>query len=322
MSSHTVCATFVATIGATLALTSMTAMAGKPGGGTGTYNPKIAYTRTQGSTASVYLANADGSNPVAVYSRRSGGVGRVDFVPGSGPNGGRLVFGSTLGSISVLTYTVSASGVNTTDVTLLVPEGPMVFSIDVSANGEYVLYAVGRGDNTNSIKVISISGGEVTTIATGNFGSAVWSHDLTRIAVLDGFESGRSYLQQINMLTLNESFVLDSTKTRTVYTAPCLTCTTYDIEYARTSDSVIFSASTMTDSTREMFVVDASGPTPSAVTSYGVGFLIPCFNADDSRILYRNFSDSLLYVFNPSDLSRTKVTSVGVNSSDFMPKVP
>ncbi len=318
MNRHPICATFVATVGAMLALASATAVARKPGGGTGTYNPEIAYTRTQGSAAYVYLANADGSNPVVVYSRRSGGVGRVDFVPGGGPSGGRLVFGSTLGSISVLTYTASASGINTTNVKLLVPEGPPIFSIDVSADGLYVLYTVNNSDNTNTLKVTPVNGGWVTTIATGTFQNAVWSHDLTRIAVLDGFESVGPYPQQIKMLTLNALFELVGTAPP-VYTSPCSTCRVNDIEYARTTDSVIFSASTATNSTREMFVVDANSQ--SAVTGYGVGY-IPCFNADDSKILYRNPADSLLYVFRPSDLSRTKVTSVGVNSSDFMPKAP
>ena len=306
----------VATLGAALALTSAPAMAGKPGGGTGTYNPEIAYTSNQGSASSVYLANADGTNPVAVYSRRKGGVGRVDFVPGSGPTGGQLVFQPTLGSISVLAYTAGTSGIKVTNIRALVTEQSLLLtSVDVSPDGLYVLYKVGNGDNTSTLKVIPIGGGPVANISTGYFVEAVWSRDMApnpRIAVSIGF-GGNSGLPRIETFTLNSDFSVLNT-TGTIY-GPCADCTSISIEFARTQDYILFSVSGGA-SFGSMGNIPAIG---GAVVPYnGVSGFSPCFNANDTRMYYKNGS-SVLYALDLATQLSTKVSVDSVNVFDVRP---
>lgn len=307
----------VATLGAALALTSAPAMAGKPGGGTGTYNPEIAYTSNQGSAWSVYLANADGTNPVAVYSRRKGGgVGRVDFVPGSGPAGGQLVFQPTLGSISVLTYTAGTGGIKVTNIRALVTEQSLLLtSVDVSPDGLYVLYKVGNGDNTSTLKVIPIGGGPVANISTGYFVEAVWSRDMApnpRIAVSIGF-GGNAGLPRIETITLNSDFSFLSTS-GPIY-APCTDCTSIAIEFARTEDDILFSVAGGASS-GSMGNIPAIG---GAVVPYnGVSGFSPCFNANDTRMYYKNGS-SVLYALDLATQLSTTVSVGSVNVFDVRP---
>ena len=289
-------------------------MAGKPGGGgTGTYNPEIAYTSNQGSAWSVYLANADGTNPVAVYSRRSGSVGRVDFVPGSGPTGGQIVFQPTLGSISVLKYTASSSGITVTSILPLVAEqSALVSSVDVSPDGRYVLYKVSNGDNTSTLKVIQISNGAVSTVSTGYYREAVWSRDATlmRIAVSIGYSVSAGGLPRIETFTLNPDFSFLSTS-GPIY-GPCTDCTSIDIEFARTSDNVLFGVAG--GASAGIWDISSLG---GLVRSYGAGSF-PCFNAVDTKIYYKDRS-SVLYALDLGTTLSTKVSAGSVNVFDVRP---
>lgn len=318
MNRHTVLATSVATIGATLALVSASAMAGKPGGGgTGTYTPEIAYTSRQGSASSVYLANADGTNPVAVYSNRSGSVGRVDFVPGSGPTGGQLVFQPTLGSISVLNYTASSSGITVTSILPLVAEqSVLVSSVDVSPDGRYVLYKVSNGDNTSTLRVLEISTKAVSTVSTGYYLEAVWSRDLPpnlpwRIAVSIGYSAIAGGLPRIEMFTLNPDFSFS--RTSGIIYGPCADCTSIDIEFARTSDIILFGVGGGASS--GIFDISTLG---GLVRSYGAGSF-PCFNASDTKIYYKDGSSVLYALDLGTPSSRTKVSAGSVNVFDVRP---
>lgn len=316
MNRHAVCAMFVATVSAALAFASATAMAGKPGGGTGTYDPAIAYTAYQGSLASIYVANADGTNAVAVYSTRRGSVGKVDFVPGSGSGGGQIVFGDGPYAISVLSYTTSTSGITTTGIRNLVTESSMIYYSDVSPDSQYVLYGVSDGNNTDAIKVVPLApNGTPILIARGTtIQSAVWSRDVTRIAVLDPLQGSTPVTQQIKMYSLDAGFHI--TSTAIIYTAPCPGCAGNSLEFARTRDSVIFAAATST-AVSEMYEVDANQPA-SAVTPYGSGEN-PCFNSNDSKILYRNSPDARLYVLDLGTNTRKQVTTISSNQFDFRP---
>lgn len=304
-----------ATLGAALALASAPAMAGKPGGVTGTYNPEIAYTSNQGSAWSVYLANADGTNPVAVYSRRSGSVGRVDFVPGSGPTGGQLVFQPTLGSISVLKYTASASGITVTSIRALVTEQSLLISsVDVSPDGNYVLYKVSNGDNLSTLTVIPIGGGPVSIVSTGYYVEAVWSHDLPpdsrRIAVAIGYSANTGGLPRIETFTLNADFSYFD-RSGPIY-GPCADCTSIAIEFARTQDNVIFGVAGGASS--GMYDVPYLG---GALIPYGAGGT-PCFNANDTKLYYKNGS-SVLYALDVVTNLSTKVSAGSVNAFDVRP---
>jgi hypothetical protein len=302
-----------ATLGAALALASAPAMAGKPGSVTGTYNPEIAYTSNQGSAWSVYLANADGTNPVAVYSRRSGSVGKVDFVPGSGPTGGQLVFQPTLGSISVLKYTASTSGITVNSIVSLVTEQSLLISsVDVSPDGLYILYKVSIGDNLSTLTVIPIGGGPVSIVSTGYYAEAVWSRDVNprRIAVSIGFSANTGGLPRIETFTLNNDFSYFDTSDP-IY-GPCADCTSIAIEFARTQDNVLFGVAGGTSS--GMYDVPYLG---GALASYGAGGT-PCFNANDTKLYYKNGS-SVLYALDVVTNLSKKVSTGSVNAFDVRP---
>ena len=125
------------------------------------YKPEIAYASNKGATYSIYVANSDGTNTVAVYSEKGVGGAAPVFVPGSGSGSGQLVF-MELYSVKLLTFTVTPSGVSTNSVVTLATEPHLVHYVSVSpvtAAGQFVLYGVGNPDNTTTIKVISIAGG-------------------------------------------------------------------------------------------------------------------------------------------------------------------
>src|SRR5690348_12619128 len=130
------------------------------------YKPEIAYTSNQGATYSIYVANSDGTNAVAIYSVKGVGIGETAFVPGSGTGSGQLVF-IELYSIKLLTFTVTPSGVSASSIVILATEPTLIHYLSVSsvtAAGQFVLYGVGHPDNTTTIKVVSTSGGSPTAI--------------------------------------------------------------------------------------------------------------------------------------------------------------
>src|SRR5689334_2279039 len=75
------------------------------------YNPQILYTVTSkaGSTATITVSNADGTDVVSLYtSKNITGLNDVKFTP----TGNQIVF-SEQNDIKVLTYVVSSQGVTT-----------------------------------------------------------------------------------------------------------------------------------------------------------------------------------------------------------------
>lgn len=276
------------------------------------YQPEIAYASNQGATYSIYVANADGTNAVAVYSNKGFGTGSVTFVPGSGNGSGQLVF-YELYSVKLLTFTVTASGITTNSVVTLVTEPTLIHYVDVSppsATGQqFVLYGLSQPDNMTTIKVIPIAGGQPTSVATGDLGDAVWSHDLTRIAVLVGNPNVAGVTQQIEMLDLDSSFVAGTATV--IYTRSCDGCLN-NLQFARTTDNVIFDGGL-----GFIYEIDADLASSSAVTPFAVSGWQACFNHDDTKIIFRRFSDSHLFVYDIGTMTQTAVSPSYGTSPDF-----
>jgi hypothetical protein len=281
------------------------------------YQPEMAYTSRQGTTSSINVANSDGTNAVAVYSVKGISPGELAFVPGSGQGSGQLVF-IEMYSIKLLTFTVSPSGVSTNSIVTLATEPTLIHYLSVSAvtsAGQFVLYGVGHPDNTTTIKVISIAGGSPTSVISGNLGDAVWSRDLTRIAVLVGNPFVAGVVQQIEMLSLDSNFVPGSA---VVIYGPisCDGCLN-DLQFARTSDHVIFDGgSGVIDE------IDADVSSPSVATPFPVSGYQACFNHDDTKLVFRRFSDSYLIVYDTLAVTQTTVTSGIATVPDFRAWTP
>lgn len=274
------------------------------------YQPEIAYASNQGATYSIYVANADGTDAVAVYSNKGFGAGSLAFVPGTGSGSGQLVF-VELYSVKLLTFSVTASGVTTTSVVTLATEQTLIHYMSVSpviAGQQFVLYGVGHPDNTTTIKVISIAGGQPISVATGDLADATWSRDLTRIAVLIGNQDVAGVVQQIEMWDLTPNFVAG---TATVIYGPlsCNGCLN-NLRFARTSDHVIFDSGSGV-----MNEIDADSP--SGATQFAVSGYQACFNHDDTKIIFRRFSDSHLFVYDISTMIQTPVSPSYGTSPDF-----
>ena len=275
------------------------------------YQPEIAYTSNQGATYSIYVANSDGTNAVAVYSNKGFGAGSLSFVPGSGAGSGQLVF-YELYSVKLLTFTVTASGITTSSVVTLVTEPTLIHYVNVSppsAAGQFVLYGVGHPDNTTTIKVISIAGGQVTSVATGDLGDAVWSRDQTRIAVLVGNPNVAGASQQIEMLPLDSNFVAGTATV--IYEKSCDGCLN-NLQFARTSDHVIFDGGLGV-----IYEIDADVVSPSVATPFAVSGYQACFNHDDTKAIFRRFSDSHIFVYDISSMTQTPVSPSYGASPDF-----
>jgi len=275
------------------------------------YQPEIAYASNQGTTYSIYVANADGTNAVAVYSNKGFGAGSLSFVPGSGNGSGQLAF-YELYSVKLLTFTVTASGITTSSVVTLATEPTLIHYVDVSppsAAGQFVLYGVGHPDNTTTIKVISIAGGTPISVATDNLGDAVWSRDLTRIAVLVGNPNVAGVSQQIEMLDLDSSFHAGTATV--IYEKSCDGCLN-NLQFARTDDHVIFDGGQGV-----IYEIDADVASPSVATRFPVSGYQACFNHDDTEIIFRRFSDSHIFVYGISTMIQTAVSPSYGASPDF-----
>lgn len=279
-------------------------------------HPEIAFEQNQGSTYSLYVANADGTDPVAVYSNKGVGPGEIAFVPGSGPGSGQLVF-IQLNTIKLLTFTVTSSGIQTNSVVTLATEPHDILYVNVSpvtSAGQFVLYGAGQPDNTTIIKVIPITGGTPTQVAQGVFWDAVWSRDLTRIAVLIGLPNGID-AQQIEMLNLDANFVAGSS---TVIYGPTSCGCLNSIQFARTSDQVIFDTGRL----GVMYEIDADVTSPSVATPFAVSGYQPCLNHDDTEIIFRRVSDSHVFVYDIATNVQTAVTPGAAASPEFRAWTP
>jgi len=194
MNRHTSFAIFVATIGATLTLVSISAVAGKPGGGGSTDPcatseldfPAFTYWQQSGNEQQIYVADALGKCSRAVY-KTSGNIGTVGAGAFSYPvlgtnNVGRVVWpdGSAIWGID---FTVTGSSIQV-GTKWKIYDG-LLTSLDLSKNGN-TLY-VGGYDESGvypAIKAVTIDTNSTVFLYVGaTVGSFFFSVEASDTAV-------------------------------------------------------------------------------------------------------------------------------------------
>ena len=149
-----------------------------------TYNPKIAYTRYEGKSDNLYLANADGSSPVIVYRSGKVGLGGIDIAPTNAatPAVGRIAFVQS-GVLKILSYTVAARGISATVPTTLDSTGAPYLGArnpDFSPDGSRIIYTrdtLPGPPSATEIRVIASAGStppKVLYASSGFIGLARW----------------------------------------------------------------------------------------------------------------------------------------------------
>jgi len=271
------------------------------------YNPQILYTAGSkgGNTTTIYVANADGTDAVSLYSTGHTMSG-VKFAP----TGNRIVF-IEQNAIKVLTYAVSSQGVTTTNVTTLTTEPYNTYPVDVSPDGTQLLFGEDTGNpNQRVVYAMSMSGADkmLINLPPGLYLDPVWvwvnSNSSSSIAVLqDGPVVGGSHSQMIQVIDLDASYnilnttpVFDSTVNQLNQIAR--------IESAHTSGTLLFSATS--GSSVSVYTLDIG---TQAVILPIVAGGNASFSADDSTILFVGPTTPILYEFNRNTNTQTLVNS-------------
>jgi hypothetical protein len=276
------------------------------------YNPQILYTVTSkgGSTATITVSNADGTDVVSLYtSKNITGLNDVKF----STTANQIVF-SEQNDIRVLTYAVSPqNGVTTTSVSTLASEPYPVLHVDVSPDGSKLLLVEHTADpNQWAVYVMSMTGGNRTPIQLmpAIYYDAVWAHSSSRIAVIQGGPVQAGYgVQTIQVIDLTTNGIT------TVFTSTNQLYQVSRLESAHTSDTLLFYA-TPTGSNTGVYTVDIG---TQIVTPIVAGWS-PSFSSDDSMILFRGNATGDLFTLNISTNVQTQITSkVVLGRPDFLP---
>ena len=211
MSTHTVCATFVATVGAMLALASATAVAGKP-------VPTDACATAIDFPAFAYLIPASGNKPSTIYVADSTGKCRRTLIAGRTPKlsypvpqsstTGRVVFfGGSASSIETVDFTVGVGNTITVGPTYSLPMSRGCCALDLSKDGKKVYFS----DTDSSLATFEFETSSVTQIYALPSGDMSWyfqqvsvNGDGTQLyATMSGnmLNSGASKLVRIDLTT-------------------------------------------------------------------------------------------------------------------------
>ena len=278
------------------------------------YNPQITYTEISkgGSTTTIDVANADGTDAVSLYS-----TGNITNGLKFAPTGNRIVF-TEQNAIKVLTYAVSSQGVATTSVTTLSSEPYTPLHVDVSPDGTQLLFVEHTADpNQWAVWLMPLSGGTPTQIGlTPNlYYDAVWAHSNNRIAVIQGGPVQAGFgVQTIEVIDLDTNYNITNITPVFNSTASQL-YQIQRIESAHTSDTLIFDA--VSGSNGSVYTVDIGTTAFSAAIVAGGN---PSFSADDSTILFIGPTVPFLREFNLSTHTQTQISSPRVISRpDFLP---
>jgi hypothetical protein len=282
------------------------------------YNSQILYTEISkgGSNTTIYVANADGTDAVALYT-----TGNITNGVKFAPTGNRIVF-IEQNAIKVLTYAVSSQGVTTTNVATLTNQQPYnTLRVDVSPDGTELLFTEDTGTpNQIAVWVMSMSGGQpqMLSLPPDTYFDAVWANKNSRIAVLQGGPVQPGFgVQTIQIVDLDASYnVLDEN--------PVFNSTMsqlYEIqriESAHTSDTLIFGA--VSGSSANVYTVDFGTigmPTVSAPIVAGSN---ASFSSDDSTILFVGPTTPILYELNLNTEKKTVINTPRVFAQpEFLP---
>lgn len=164
MNRHAICATFVATICATLALVSATAVAGKP-------VPQDACATATDFPAFAYLIPASGNKPHTIYVADLTGKCSRTLIAGRSPKfsypvpalskTGRVVFfGGSASSIDTVDFTVGAGNTVTVGPTSSLPVIRGCCALDLSKDGQTVYFS----DTDSSLAKFEFGTRQVTQI--------------------------------------------------------------------------------------------------------------------------------------------------------------
>jgi hypothetical protein len=281
------------------------------------YNPQILYTElTQGGrTTTIYVANADGTDAVALYS--TGNItSQVKFAPTN-----RIVF-IEQNTLKVLSYAVSSQGVTTTNVATLTGQQPYnTLRLDVSPDGTELLFTEDTGTpNQTAVWLMSISGGtpHMLSLLPGTYFDAVWAHSNSRIAVLQGAPVDPGFgVQTIQIVDLDASYnFLDANTVFTTAVSPLYAI--QRIESAHTSDTVVFGAASA--SSAGVYTVDFTTMATPILSAPIVAGSSASFSADDSTILFVGPTTPILYELNLNTEKQTLVNTPRLFAQpDFLP---
>jgi len=175
MNRHTVLATIVPAIAATLALTSAAAMAAKPGGGgstdpcatSGLDFPAFTYRQLSGKEQQIYVADATGKCSRLVYksSNNAGsfGAGAFSYPVDGTHNVGRVVWPDG-NAIWAINFTVTGSSIQV-DPKFKIYDGSLN-SLDLSRDGG-TLYVSGYSGSHPAIKAVIIATNSTSDLYVG-----------------------------------------------------------------------------------------------------------------------------------------------------------
>lgn len=279
------------------------------------YNPQITYFARTGATTTITVSNADGSDVATLYSTKNITSG-LKFAP----NGNRIVFVEQ-NAIKVLTYAISANGVQTAGVTTLTNEPYQPLHVDVSPDGTELLFTEKTATpGQYSVYVMSMNGGAPTPIslAPDTYYDAVWAHSSSRIAVIQGgpVEAGFG-VQTIQVIDLNVGSNYSVTDITIVFTSTVSQLYQVSrLESAHTSDTLLFTATS--GSNIGVYTVDIG--TMSVSTAPLVTGSNASLSADDSTILFVGPTVANLFTLNFSSDTQAQITSkVALGDPDILP---
>lgn len=261
------------------------------------YDPKLAYVASARNMQSIVLANQDGTKAVTVYSSK-GALSGLDLAPG----GGRLAF-SELGTLKVLAYTASSSGIVVSGVTALVPSG--AGEPDFSPDSSKVLY-VGNLTATPDVREVPAGGGTPTVLMPAMAGvtEVAWFRSGDQFVYLRQYESDLRY--EVHLVDLD----------------PNSRAVTSDVLLLTTDSSYGFRGISHLDvaRTRNSILVTLNYPTSIRVVEYNLDTAsftdhVPGmrghFSGDDSKIVYLDVDRSYVNSFDIGSGTTARLTKKG-----------
>jgi hypothetical protein len=260
------------------------------------YDPKIAYVQSSRNLASIVLANQDGGKAATVYSSRRP-ISGVDFAPG----GGRIAF-SEFGTLKVLAYTASSSGIVVGSVTTLASSAG---DPDFSPDGSQIIYVFsGDATTTSQVRVISASGEPYTVLMPNMSGlrKVVWAKSGTSFFYVRQYESDLRI--EIRRADLVGGSVVSDTLLLTSLSGAFGEID--EIDVARTKDSLLLTLNHPTDIRATEYNLSTG-----LLTEHVSGALRARFSSDDSKVLFIDLQRQFVNSFDLVSRTTTRLTKRG-----------